>query len=172
MTPEEMKTACIELYGPTAWQGDFAEDIGYSITTISHWYTGKHQIPPLVPALLKLKLHVKRGKPEGDLTLLTLTKKDITMSQETVLNKCLQGNPDADVEVLKKDIKKISERFERMVKTSFNEGHKGMFVAMYPESPTTAKNTHFAKFRMEYIHQFLEIFIDMYDYQPKNKKDQ
>lgn len=84
------------------------------------------------------------------------------MSFESVINRCMENYPDMNKEKLEVDLRKQAIRFEKIVKTSYNES--------FPKSLTQYgldKNTDFEKHKLHYIHQKLEILIDLYDYKPE-----
>lgn len=81
------------------------------------------------------------------------------MSTETVLKRCMENVPDMDVDLVTKDIELKATRFERIVKTSYNES-LGSFHRTYGID----KDAEFEKHKLERIHNHLEMLIDLFDY--------
>jgi hypothetical protein len=73
MTPEQMQEEAQAVYGDN-WRKDLAKDTGYSIQTVYAWHSGKHKIPPLLPAYLGLKLFAKTAGKSGPITILKKEK--------------------------------------------------------------------------------------------------
>ena len=86
------------------------------------------------------------------------------MSFESVRKKCIANSPGGDISKLDDSINVVTNRFVKIVKTSYNEEMKGGFF--YSNQPTLAKNAYFEKYKLEYIHKHLEMLIDLYDYKP------
>ena len=87
------------------------------------------------------------------------------MSIETVRNKCIANHPNGDASGLDASITETMERFERTVKTAFNQSQKGGLF-QYTEDPTASKNRFFQKNKAEYIRDHIGMLIDLYDYKP------
>jgi len=84
------------------------------------------------------------------------------MSFESVINRCLENCPDVDKEKLEIDLNKEAKRFEKIVRTSYNES--------FPKSLKQYgfdKDADFERHKLRYIHKKLEILIDLYDYEPE-----
>lgn len=81
------------------------------------------------------------------------------MSVESVRNRCIENHPDIDVDKLDKDIQKQITRFEKIVKTSFNES-KGPYFKRYGIN----KDEIFEREKKYYIYSYLTILIDLFDY--------
>ena len=94
------------------------------------------------------------------------------MSIETVRKRCIENTPDIDIEGLDKDIQKQIQRFEKIVKTSFNESQDRYIweiIRSECQTPTEAKNANFDKHKLDHIHNHLTMLIDLFDYKPEGK---
>lgn len=91
------------------------------------------------------------------------------MSAESVLKRCMENSGPEAFEALKENIQLQATRFERIVKSSFNESQSKTFWA-WSNTPVLSKNEHFEKYKLEYIHNHLEMLIDLFDYEVRNGK--
>jgi len=60
MTPDELRVACIKLYGDYGWQTRLAEQLGVDGSTVRRWVSGAVPIPNPVEAAIGCFLSVKR----------------------------------------------------------------------------------------------------------------
>ena len=86
------------------------------------------------------------------------------MSIDSVRNKCIKNNPDIDIVKLDADIIKQIQRFEKIVKTAYNESYGDLY--RFINMPTTTKNEFFENDKLKYVHQHITMLIDLFDYQP------
>ena len=89
------------------------------------------------------------------------------MSIESVLKRCMDNFPANDVEPMTENIKLQATRFERVVKSLFNESQSSAMWA-WSNTPVLHKNEHFEKYKIGYIHDHLEMLIDLFDYKKKD----
>lgn len=87
------------------------------------------------------------------------------MTVESVKQRCMKNHPYIDEKLLDEDIEKQMTRFERIVRTTFNESNKGgVFSKTYHENPTAVRNDFFEKHKLEYVRQHLSMLVDLYDW--------
>lgn len=60
MTPDELREACVELYGDWGWQTRLAEALGVDGSTVRRWVSGAVPIPNPVAAAIHCFLGRKR----------------------------------------------------------------------------------------------------------------
>lgn len=62
MTPEEMKTSAIKLYGNKYWAKRLAADIGRDYTSVYRWATNRsvRGVPRFVSTFLEVKLRERK----------------------------------------------------------------------------------------------------------------
>lgn len=100
------------------------------------------------------------------------------MSIETVKNRCIKNaGVDAasmtkeEVIKLENSINKHAIRFEKVVKTAFNERRIFDFAFSLEGTYTKTKNEYFEKHKTNFIHEHLMMLCDLYDYkQPESLK--
>ncbi len=61
MTPEELRSACVELYG-YGWQTRLAEALGVDGSTVRRWVSGAVPIPNPTAAAVRCFLDRKSGR--------------------------------------------------------------------------------------------------------------
>lgn len=59
MTPNELRKACINLYGEHGWQTRLAENLGVDGSTVRRWISGAVPIPNPVEAAVRCFLERK-----------------------------------------------------------------------------------------------------------------
>lgn len=59
MTPAELETAAVALYG-RRWKAPLARALGLNERTVRYWWTGRSPIPPWVEVLLDAKIRLAR----------------------------------------------------------------------------------------------------------------
>jgi len=92
------------------------------------------------------------------------------MSIESVKQRCMLNSncSQENEEPLIDNIKLQATRFERIVKSSFNESQSKAFWS-WSNTPVLTKNEHFEKYKLEFIHNHLEMLIDLFDYKAPKK---
>jgi len=92
------------------------------------------------------------------------------MSFETVKKRCIERNPGGDSSRLDSSILESMRKFEKLAKSQTGGYIPLSFHAMTAEEGETAwqvANKHFDKHKLEYVHMYLEMLIDLYDYKPE-----
>lgn len=90
------------------------------------------------------------------------------MSKKSVFDRCVKNVPSIDQNKLNKDLEKVSDRFIKTVKASYNESQNMSFwesMAGDPKEAVNAKNTSFEANKEWYIHNHLRVLIDLFDYE-------
>lgn len=64
MTPNELATACLLLYGER-WQSALARDIARERETVNRWAQGKYPIPKAVERWIERELKRKELRTKG-----------------------------------------------------------------------------------------------------------
>lgn len=88
------------------------------------------------------------------------------MSIDSVFNNCIENSPDINKEALLEDINKQMRRFEKVVKSSYNESNTNFFRS-FSDNYVKVRDETFNAHKMEEIHRYLTMLIDLYDYKVK-----
>lgn len=92
------------------------------------------------------------------------------MSFDTVKARIIELNPDANFAKLDENILNSIKRFEKIARVE----HKGLFsrriwrtMTRKGETLSQTQTRCFEEHKPEFIHQYLTMLIDLYDYKPK-----
>lgn len=61
MSPAELRTICLKLYGEQGWQTQLADELGVDGSTVRRWVSGVVSIPNPVAAAIRCFLECKEG---------------------------------------------------------------------------------------------------------------
>ena len=92
------------------------------------------------------------------------------MSIESVRNKIIESHPDSDYSKLDDSILQVMKRFEKIVKMHSRDYIPESFwriTARENQTAAQARSAFFEQHKLEYIHKYLDLITDLYDYKAK-----